>query len=43
MDVPDTDGVVFIKNIEKKKEHIGQFVNCKIIEVQEYDLIAQLV
>ena len=40
MDVPDMDGVVFIKNDNKQKE-IGQFVNCKIIDIKDYDLVAE--
>lgn len=40
MDVPDMDGVVFIKNNNKQKE-IGQFVNCKITDVKDYDLVAE--
>lgn len=40
MDVPDMDGVVFIKNDNKQKE-IGQFVNCKITDVKDYDLVAE--
>jgi ribosomal protein S12 methylthiotransferase len=41
MDVPDIDGVVFIKNIAKDKDMIGQFVKCKITEIQDYDLIGK--
>lgn len=40
MDVPDMDGVIFIKNT--KKEKIGSFVKCKITKVKEYDLIGEL-
>lgn len=40
MDVPDMDGVCFIKNT--KKLEIGEFVKCKIIDVSEYDLIGQI-
>ncbi len=40
MDVPDEDGVVFIKNTTDK-ELIGKFVDVEIINVQEYDLIGQ--
>lgn len=40
MDVPDMDGVVFIKNDNKQKK-IGQFVNCKITDVKDYDLVAE--
>lgn len=41
MDVPDEDGVVFIKNITDK-DLIGKFVDVEIINVQEYDLIGKL-
>lgn len=39
MDVPDMDGVVFIK---KNKPIKGKFVKCKIIGTQEYDLIGEV-
>lgn len=42
MDVPDMDGVVFIKNEEKSKDKVGKFVNCKIEEVKDYDLIGKI-
>ncbi len=40
MDIPDTDGVVIIKNT--KDNLIGKFVRCKIIETKNYDLIGEL-
>jgi tRNA A37 methylthiotransferase MiaB len=46
MDCPDTDGIVFIKNninIKKNKNKIKDFVECKIIDTQNYDLIAEIV
>lgn len=39
MDVIDADGVCWIKNSKKLK--IGDFVRCKIIDVLDYDLIAE--
>ena len=39
MDIPDTDGVVIIKNIKENLE--GNFVKCKILDVSDYDLIAE--
>lgn len=42
MDVLDSDGVVFVKNKDKSKDKIGQFVNCKIIDVQDYDFIGKI-
>ena len=41
MDVPDMDGVCWIKNT--KELEIGQFVNCKIIDVMDYDLIGEVI
>ena len=41
MDVPDMDGVIFIKNDTKGKDEIGKFVKCRIIDVKDYDLIAE--
>ena len=40
MDVPDMDGVCWIKNTKDLK--IGQFVKCKITEVLDYDLVAEI-
>lgn len=42
MDVPDEDGVVFIKN-STDKDLIGKFVNIEITGIQEYDLLGKLV
>ena len=42
MDVPDMDGVVFIKNTNEK-DLIGKFVNVKITEISEYDMIGKIV
>jgi ribosomal protein S12 methylthiotransferase len=43
MDVPDMDGVVFIKNATRSKDQIGKFVKCKITDVQDYDLIGEII
>ena len=40
MDVPDMDGVCWIKN--SKDLEIGQFIKCKIINVLDYDLLAEI-
>lgn len=40
MDVPDMDGVIYIKNA--KPDLIGKFVECKIVDVNEYDLIGEI-
>ena len=41
-EVPEIDGVVFIKNIDMKKDLIGEFIKCKITDVREYDLIGKI-
>ena len=41
MDVPDMDGVVYIKNTSDK-DLITEFVKCKIIDIRDYDLIGEL-
>ena len=43
MDVPDIDGVIYIKNKEESSWREGQFVNVQIQEVQKYDLIGEIV
>ena len=40
-DVPDMDGIVYVKNT--KKLDIGEFIKCKIIGKQDYDLQAEIV
>lgn len=40
MDVPDMDGVCWIKNT--KELAIGQFIRCKITDVLEYDLVGEI-
>lgn len=39
MDIPDTDGMVIIKDCDAKL--VGEFVNCKVTAVNNYDLIAK--
>ena len=41
MDVPQEDGVVFIK--KEKEIKLGSFVKCKITEVRDYDLIGKII
>ena len=43
--VPDIDGLVYIKNEDKlnEKDLINEFVNCKIIDVNSYDLIGEII
>ena len=44
-DAPDIDGVVYIKNNLKnpKENKLNKFLKCKIIEISDYDLIAEFV
>ena len=42
-DAPDIDGLVYIKNTNIKKNIINSFIKCKIINVKNYDLIAEIV
>ena len=39
MDIPDTDGMVIMKDCDAKL--VGEFVNCKVTAVNNYDLIAK--
>ena len=39
MDVPEEDGVIFIKNDREIKS--GEFVKVKVTNVREYDLIGE--
>ena len=41
MDIPETDGMVIIKNSKDNK--IGNFVKCKITDVRNYDLIGEII
>lgn len=40
MDVPEMDGVVYIKN-NGNEDLINKFINCKITDIKEYDLIGE--
>ena len=44
-DVPEIDGLVYIKNNSKnsKENKLNKFLKCKIIEISDYDLIAEFV
>ena len=42
MDVPEIDGIVYIKNTTEENL-INKFIMCKITDVSEYDLIAELI
>ena len=40
-DVPDIDGVVYIKNSKSDENNINRFIKCKITKVNEYDLVSE--
>lgn len=40
MDVPEEDGVVFIK--KEKEIELGSFAKCEIIDIKDYDLIGKI-
>ena len=42
MDIPETDGVVFIKN-DSNIELLDKFVNIKIIDIENYDLVGEVI
>ena len=43
-DVPDEDGLVYIENNDNSNENeiLDNFVNCKIIDVSNYDLMGEI-
>lgn len=42
-DVPEIDGLVYIKNKNfERKNIIGKFVKCKIVGISNYDLMAEI-
>jgi len=42
-DVPEIDGLVYIKNSYKEKEDIvNKFIKCEIVDINNYDLIAKI-
>ena len=45
LDVPEMDGIVYIKNETDKKpeEIVNHFINCKVTEGSDYDLIAEMI
>ena len=40
-DVPEEDGIVYIKRTKENENKINKFIKCKIIDVEEYDMIAK--
>ena len=41
-DVPEEDGIVYIKRTDKNVNLLNQFIWCKIVDVSDYDLIAEV-
>lgn len=41
-DVPEEDGIVYIKKTDKNENLLNQFIWCKIVDVSDYDLIAEV-
>ena len=41
-DVPEEDGIVYIKRTDKNENLLNQFIWCKIVNVSDYDLIAEV-
>ena len=43
-DVPEEDGLVYIKNNENlnESEILNNFIDCKIVDVSNYDLIGDI-
>ena len=39
MDVPEEDGIIYIKNNEEIKE---RFIECKVLEIKNYDMIGEI-
>ena len=40
-DVPEEDGIVFIKKTKDNENKLNKFIKCKVIDVNNYDLIAE--
>ena len=40
-DVPEEDGIVFIKKTKDNENKLNKFIKCKVIDVSNYDLIAE--
>ena len=41
MDIPNEDGVVFVKNTKQIQE--GTWIKCKITDIKDYDLIGEII
>ena len=42
-DVPDIDGIVYIKKNSENEKYLDKIVNAKIVDVDNYDLIAEFI
>ena len=44
-DVPEIDGIVYLKNNKKidEKEILNEIIKCKVVEVSDYDLIVECI
>ena len=42
-DVPEEDGIVYIKRTDENERLLNQFIWCKIVEVSDYDLVAEII
>lgn len=40
-DVPEEDGIVFIKKTKDNENKLNKFIKCKVIDVSNYDLVAE--
>lgn len=43
MDVPEIDGVVYVKARDNTRLHSGDFIECKVVDIEDYDLICELI
>ena len=41
-DVPEEDGIVYIKRTDKNENLLNRFIWCKIVDVSDYDLVAEV-
>ena len=41
-DVPEEDGIVYIKRTDKNENLLNHFIWCKIVGVSDYDLMAEI-
>ena len=41
IDVPEEDGIVYIKRTKENENKLNQFIMCKIIDYTDYDYIVE--